>query len=296
MRSRPWIERAAKAATPGMRSGLVTGLAAGLGFAVLGVIGRALGFGSDDEIVLGSIAVFVVTAAVTTIVISRVRAVHRELSAFRAELPAIAGLAPLAQGYPLPFGGSFPMSPDALGELARLAAERKPDLIVELGSGLSSLVLGLTVRRLGTGRVVSFDHSPEWADQTRARLSTLGLTDVVTVVDAPLIDIEVDGTRRRWYDLAGALPDEPIDMLVVDGPPVAGPDDWGARWPALPVLDSRLSARAVVYLDDASRAGEREAVRRWVRDVKGWTARRVPTQRGGAILERISDGRSSRSG
>jgi predicted O-methyltransferase YrrM len=286
MRSRPWIERAAEAATPGMRSGLVTGLAAGLAFAVLGGVCRAFGIGSDGEVVLGALAVFIVTAAVTTIVISRVRAVHRELSAFRAELPAIAGLAPLGEGYPLPFGGSFPMSPDALGELARLAVERKPDLIVELGSGLSSLVLGLTVRRLGNGRVVSFDHSPEWADQTRARVAALGLTDVVTVIDAPLAEIEVAGVKRRWYDLAGNLPEAPIDMLVIDGPSVTGPKDWAARWPALPLLDSRLAPRAIVYLDDAARPGEREAVNRWVRDVKGWTARRVPTQRGGAILER----------
>jgi predicted O-methyltransferase YrrM len=280
MRSRPWLERATKAATPGLRSGLVTGLAAGLAFAVLGAICRALGIGSDGEVILGSLAVFTVTAAVTTIVISRVRAVHRELAAFRAELPAVASLAPLGEGYPLPFGGSFPMSPDALGEVARLVVERRPDLIVELGSGLSSLVLGLTVRRLGHGRVVSFDHSPEWADQTRARVASLGLADVVTVLDAPLTDIEVAGMRRRWYDLAGNLPEAPIDMLVIDGPSVTGPKDWAARWPALP---------AIVYLDDAARPGEREAVRRWVQDVKGWTVRRVPTQRGGAILERLPE-------
>jgi predicted O-methyltransferase YrrM len=282
---RSWIERAIAAGAPGLTSGLLAAIAASLPFAAVAGVAVALGSVSPGEAVLGTLAVFLVTGVLTVIVISRVRSVHRDVIALRGDLPAIVGLAPLGSGYPLPLGGSWAMAPDGLAELARVAAERRPNLILELGSGVSTLILGLTLKRLGHGRLVSYDHAPEWAEQTRQRVKALGLDKYVTVIDAPLADVDVEGTTRRWYDLAGTLPRDPIDMLVVDGPPSAHQADWAARWPALPVLSSRLSPGAVICVDDARRKGGAEMLRRWVA-ASGWTLRVVPTQRGTAILER----------
>jgi predicted O-methyltransferase YrrM/glycosyltransferase involved in cell wall biosynthesis len=217
-------------------------------------------------------------------------AVHGDVRSLRRELPAVAGLAPLGAGYPLPLGGDFPMAPDALAVLTRLVSERRPRLIVELGSGVSSLVLGLTARRLGTGRVISFDDEAHWADETRRRVGALDLSGLVEVVHAPLRRQTIAGESRPWYDIpAGSLPDEPIDLLVVDGPPGSIDPTGLARWPALPALLDRLAPGAAVFVDDAARDGERKMVDRWVGEIPGWRVAVLATERGTAILVRDDD-------
>ncbi len=60
------------------------------------------------------------------------------------------------------------------------------------------------------------------------------------------------------------MPDNGIDILVIDGPPMPiGPK---ARYPVGPVLFPRLNKDATVFLNDADRDDEREIVRRWTKD------------------------------
>lgn len=284
----PWILTAAVNTASGLKAGLAAGLATAVPFAVIGALAAGLGIWAIGNALLLALAVLVTVTSVTTVVNSRTLLLRRELRSMRLEVLSVDGVALLGAGYPLPFGIGFPMDPSALGELARTVAERQPDVILELGSGLSSLILGLTVKRLGRGRVVTYDHDPEWATETRRRVAALGLDDLVTVVYAPLVEIDVEGTRRRWYDLADALPSEPIDLLVVDGPPAALDGDGLTRWPALPILDPHLSDRAIVFVDDVDRKGERLMVERWIARSHGWKSRRVATGHGVAVLERIS--------
>ena len=62
------------------------------------------------------------------------------------------------------------------------------------------------------------------------------------------------------------LSGDPIDLLLVDGPP-AYVDGYGlARYPALPVLAHRLGAGATVILDDVERRGEQQILRHWERE------------------------------
>ncbi len=60
-----------------------------------------------------------------------------------------------------------------------------------------------------------------------------------------------------------ALWGDPIDLLVVDGPPAYAAGHGLARYPALPVLCDLLAPRATVILGDAERPGEQEVLRRW---------------------------------
>ena len=88
-----------------------------------------------------------------------------------------------------------------------------------------------------------------------------GLEKFATVVDAPLKDYRIGGTEYRWYDIPDGEIDEPIDVLLVDGPPgTTGPM---ARYPAVPVLLDRLSTLATVLVDDANRDDEVEMTSLW---------------------------------
>jgi predicted O-methyltransferase YrrM len=139
---------------------------------------------------------------------------------------------------------------DACALLAHLVAEHRPELIVECGSGRSTVVLAQAARDLDCGDVVALEHDPAFALETRQLLDDARLD--ADVRWARLTDGWYD--RRDWGDL------HDIGMLVVDGPPGWSPD---SRAPALPLLRDRLLPGCVVVLDDVDRPGEKQIMADW---------------------------------
>ncbi|MEU7901936.1 class I SAM-dependent methyltransferase [Actinoplanes sp. NPDC049118] len=190
----------------------------------------------------------------------------------RAQSREIEALFQLFQQFtpraPMPSSGDFALNPTDLLDLLHLVRLRRPRLVLELGSGTSSVWLGYALEQYGA-KLVSLDHDPDYARQTRALVAAHGLDAVVEVREAPLRELTIEGKTHQWYDVKALDDVTDVDLLLVDGPPAAvGPD---ARYPALSVLEKRLAATATVVLDDANRQDERDAVLRWTRDVPGLT-------------------------
>jgi hypothetical protein len=144
---------------------------------------------------------------------------------------------------------------DYLAEVCRqgVRAERA---ILECGSGLTTLLLGMLAGRRGVP-VWSLEHLPEW----RARVvSTLTRHDIpgVQLVLAPLKDF---GTFT-WYTPPEALPPN-FDLVVCDGPPS---ETNGGRYGMLPVMRGRVDERTIILLDDAERPSEHEVLTQWKHD------------------------------
>lgn len=160
------------------------------------------------------------------------------------------------------------MDPTGLLEVLWHVRRDRPRLVLELGSGTSTVWLGYAVEQTG-GRLVSLDHDEEFGERTSEQLRRHGLTAVAQVRQAPLRDLELAGGAYRWYDPAALDDLQDVDLLLIDGPPGAlGPM---ARYPALPVLLPRLSPRARVLLDDATRPDEQDILSRWLGEVAGLT-------------------------
>lgn len=164
---------------------------------------------------------------------------------------------------PLPRSGGWSASPDVLVELITATTERRPSVILEFGSGLSTLMIASALAKVGGGRVVSIDHDAEFAARTRRQLEARGLAAFGEVRVAPITDQQIDGELRPWYDVAAIGEVEGIGIAFVDGPPAAIRPD--VRYPALSWLWPRLEKGAVVFLDDAGRHAEREIAQRWAR-------------------------------
>jgi predicted O-methyltransferase YrrM len=217
--------------------------------------------------------------AATTRVKTVERAVH--------ESGAMATLAQASDPYPLPLGGNWALSWDAAVILARETGFARPDVVVELGSGGSSLVIGKQLRKAGRGHLYSLDHDPSFAALTRQHIEAHGLDDWVSVLDAPLVDCLIGHERFQWYDLPPAVRQLPrIDMLVVDGPPQATDRAGLPRFPALPAFRDQLLAGSIVFVDDAYREAEQKMLERWQREEPGWKLRVLKTSRGTALLRR----------
>ncbi|MFD6418170.1 class I SAM-dependent methyltransferase [Streptomyces sp. NPDC060194] len=134
--------------------------------------------------------------------------------------------------------------------------------MLECGSGASTLWTAAALRKRGEGHVTSVEHDKEYAEVTRQRLADHGLESWATVVDAPLIDIDVPGLGTQpWYDLSGLGEVGEVDLLFVDGPP--RPTAPLARYPAVPQLLPRLAHGALVVLDDTNRKAERDITKMW---------------------------------
>lgn len=165
-----------------------------------------------------------------------------------------------------PFGG-WAIRPDLGDMLVELVLEGGREGIVDLGSGISTILLAAATSSVGRGHVVSVDHLPAYAEVTREHLARLGLTEWATVHVAPLVPTEVGDETYSWYDHTVVDWPDQIDLLLVDGPP--GTTGAYARYPAVPVLRGRLAKDAVVLLDDARRPGEQAIGARWSEQLEG---------------------------
>jgi predicted O-methyltransferase YrrM len=148
-------------------------------------------------------------------------------------------------------------------------AERRE--IVELGSGISSIVVGRLLAERG-GKLTAVEHDPEWAQIVRSQIVRERLGDVIEVIVAPLEPHAASWSGAPWYssEAVALLPDS-ISLLMVDGPPGYGEGMSHSRYPAMPALADRIPVGGMVFLDDAGREPEREIVARWSEEFTDWS-------------------------
>jgi predicted O-methyltransferase YrrM len=185
----------------------------------------------------------------------------------------------------LPATRVWAASPDLLVVLVDLVITERPSLVLECGSGASTLWLALAMRRFGIdGRIVALDHDPVFGSRTRDLLARHDVCDLAEVRDAPLESFSLgDQTyswyaRKTWEDLTG------IDLLFVDGPPAT--TGHQARYPALPLLAGSLSPVATAVLDDLVVPDMQEVLRLWLDAYPDFRSEILPLEKQAAVLRR----------
>jgi hypothetical protein len=155
----------------------------------------------------------------------------------------------------LPNLGSWKADTGLLTMLADHVLTAKPQTVVELGAGATSLVLARCLQMNGGGHLVSFDQHGDFVAATGDWLADNGLSaDLRTAALGP----SPGDWPGLWYQL-GSLP-ERIDLLVIDGPPwTIHPYVRGAA----ESLFDRIPSGGTVMMDDGARPGERIVAARW---------------------------------
>lgn len=199
--------------------------------------------------------------------------------ALREELIAL-----IEPTHPLPPFKDWAIATDFAVILAKYILEHKPPLVMELGSGLSTLVIGYALRKAGSGRLISIEHEREWLEKSELRLAKHGLTDMVELLYCPLSPCNAVESRQLWYTIPPLT--EKIDLLVIDGPP-APTVGREARHPTLPALWDSLAENAVIMLDDASRECEWKMARLW-KQTYALEHTYLKTKKGTSILRRAA--------
>ena len=183
----------------------------------------------------------------------------------------------------LPAMRDWATRPDFLLGLTLHVKTELPRVIVECGSGVSTLVLARCAEMNGIGHVYSLEHLPDFADKTRQEIARHGLATYATVFTSPLIHHDINNEQWLWYSFQTLLLDT-IDLFVIDGPP--GDTGRLARYPAGPLLFNQLSPHAAVFLDDTYRSEEREILERWGLEFPEYHRQLIATQYGCAILRK----------
>ena len=183
---------------------------------------------------------------------------------------------------PLPKTRGWAASPDFLRLVYERIQKEEPGLVVELGSGSSTVVGGYALQQNGAGRLSSLEHLEKYARQSREMVSFHGLDDYSQVLEAPLTDYTLNGGNWEWYSLKNFDPEESIDLVIVDGPP--GHLQELSRYPALPLLSEWLSEETTFIVDDGDRKDEETMVQRWLEEKSGATSEYHDTEKGAYIL------------
>jgi predicted O-methyltransferase YrrM len=218
-------------------------------------------------------------SVILAVMVALIQRVRSEIESRYRRTEAILALYSVIEPQkPLPMPRVYMASAELLRAVADATFQLKPEMVVELGSGISTLVTAYALAKIGSGRIVSLDHEAQFAEHTNRLLRSHQLDHIAKAVHAPLVETEAGGQRFRWYDTKALAGVGAIDLLIVDGPP--GKDEPLARYPALPVLADRLSERAWVLVDDAARKDETEMVARWVAMFPRFDAEYVPTEKG----------------
>lgn len=204
-----------------------------------------------------------------------------------SETQGLVQLSSFNQPYPMPFGGGWALTPDAAVVLAREIALSRPRTIVELGSGVSTVLIGRMLKQAGEGQLYSLDHDASWAEETRRHVQASGLQDHVVVLDAPLARQQFGGKEFNWYHIPEQVRQAgSIDLIIVDGPPQALDPSGMPRYPALPAFLAQLSPQAMIYIDDAKRPQEQEMIAKWLNEFPGFESRMYETVPGTCLFRR----------
>jgi hypothetical protein len=163
---------------------------------------------------------------------------------------------------PFPHQG-FEITGEEAAYLLLLIRRHRPKLILELGSGSSTVLFAAALRANGGGRLISVEHDEAHARHTAQMLEQAGLSSWVQQEIAPLTERRVGDRTFSWYALDPLLRtlNEKVDFLFVDGPP--GKIQSLSRYPALPILAPHLAPRAIVFVDDGGRDDELQMIEMW---------------------------------
>ena len=175
---------------------------------------------------------------------------------------------------PVPPTRSWAASPDLLLTLAQVVRKHNPKLVVELGSGVSTVV----VAKAGAKKVISIDHSGEFADKTREVLKE----HKVRGVEIRVAQLKAHISGVDWYDTAVIKDLKRIDLLIVDGPP--GSKNPEARMPARAEFIAKLSPKAIIVIDDVNREGERKLAESFAKALPNHVLTIYPHEKGTAVI------------
>jgi len=178
----------------------------------------------------------------------------------------------------------WPISPDIGLFLIEKIRERQYDLIIEFGSGTSTILISKAFNKEKKSSnfketddlkklvspILTFEHSAKYLKETKIALAANRNPSNVALIHAPLIDWNDGDINFLFYDCESHIKDLAAEiketkkriLIFIDGPP--GGTCPNARYPAIPIIFKHLGMHAIdIVLDDANRPEEKSIISSW---------------------------------
>jgi hypothetical protein len=162
---------------------------------------------------------------------------------------------------PLPIMHEWRVSSDFAHATLASLLEKGEGSVIDIGSGISTLLFGYGVKMNGGGKVISLEHNKEYYEKSKALIKAHELEEFCELYFCPLKEYVLDGEKWLWYDITDIQFPDDIALVSVDGPP--GGTQYMARYPAIPILEKFITDKTSIYLDDAYRNEEAEISKKW---------------------------------
>ena len=177
---------------------------------------------------------------------------------------------------------AWSMEPDSITFLKKVFEMYKPQVVLELGSGISTPILSAKLKELWKNDdvnplYVTIDQSDDYLDQTLKLVTKAGTEDITRPVIFPISyfkvgDVAEDGDQKvlACYDfdedkLFEACDGLRPDLIIVDGPTGGGTGGFPfARMLTAPILSMYVKPNALFCMDDAYRDTEIHETQSWV--------------------------------
>lgn len=186
--------------------------------------------------------------------------------------------------HPIPYMTGWAATPELSLAIYEIVSTQKPSQIVELGSGISSLICGYALEQHGDGSLFSIDHDELYAQKTQNMLARHALDQYCTVMHAPLVRQSINNETYIWYDMANIECPSEINLLIVDGPPFK--TQKKARYPALSYFYPKLATSAAIVIHDILREDESRMIEEWLQQYPEFSKEVISTEKGIAVLRR----------
>lgn len=135
-----------------------------------------------------------------------------------------------------------------------LACSESEGPVLECGSGLSTLLMGVVLQERGQ-QLHSLEHHEQWAARQRRFLDQLDIRSV-TLHLAPISSY---GTFD-WYQAPLEKMPRDFNLVICDGPPGS---TRGGRTGMLPIMRKQLAPHCRIFVDDVNRPDESAMLKRW---------------------------------
>ena len=207
----------------------------------------------------------------------------KEIANSTIQLEAHQGLQALIGDLQAPFHG-WPVSPDFALQMVRLIRDENYDLIVEFGSGTSTLICLKALERFYPNRtstrepstqLITFEHLDEYHQKTNDLIKTCSNSDLAVLKLGTLEPWSDSTGEYKYYSgtelirqslsaIASSIERKLTILVVIDGPP--GDTCKWARYPAIPILldaCNGINLSIDFLLDDLFRTDEKETAIAW---------------------------------
>lgn len=164
--------------------------------------------------------------------------------------------------HPLPIMHDWTIPSDFAHHLLQVILSKTSGNVLDVGSGISTILSGYAVELRGGGKVISLEHDQKYAEKTYSMIKAHRLENFIELYYCPIVDYTINEKKWSWYDISAVKNITEIEVVCIDGPP--GSLHELARYPALPLLHQYLTKSATILLDDGARIDEKAIAEKWI--------------------------------